>query len=61
MTWKFMKNIFGINKKYWQKNQRRGPHPGHNAEGRALFPCGPPGTTPTQTPTLCNPILGEKT
>ena len=61
-----MENIFGINKKYWRKNQGQGAHPLHEGGGRAYhpgrapLPRGPPGAPPTSTPTPSIRVRGEK-
>ena len=53
-----MEITFGKYKKYWRKNQPRGPTPWPQGWvrahplGRALRPCGPPGPPPSSTPTL---------
>ena len=46
-----MEQPFGINKKYWQKNQRQGARTLSTRVQGALLPRGPPGTQPTSTPT----------
>ena len=60
MTWNFTENIFGINKKYWRKNQGQGTHTLSKRVGARPLPCGPPGAPPTSTPTLYIHVWGEK-
>ena len=66
MTWNFTENIFGINKKYWQKNQDQGAHTLSTRVGARLPPWarplsrGPPEAPPTSTPTLYIHVRGEK-
>ena len=60
-----MENIFGINKKYWRKNQPEGVHPLATSQatpplGRALASCGSHRPPPTLIPTLYIHIRGEK-
>ena len=66
MTRKYTKIIFGINKKYWRKNQDQGGHTlsmrvgARPPPGRAPLSRGPPDAPPTSTPTLYIPFHGEK-
>ena len=60
MTWKFIKNIFGINKKYWRKNQLEGTHQLSTRVRGAPLPCGSLGPPLTSTPTLYIHIRGQK-
>ena len=66
MTWNFTENIFGINKKYWRKNQGQGAHTvstrvgARQPLGRATLPRGPPEAPPTSTPTLYIRVWREK-
>ena len=60
-----MEISFGINKKYWRKNQPKGAHTlatrvegAATPLGRALCPCGPPGPPPASTPYIH--VRGEK-
>ena len=66
MTWTFTENIFGIYKKYWQKNQDQGPTPCPRGWEARLPPYvrpqsrGPPDAPPTSTPTPYIHFRGEK-
>ena len=65
MTWKSMKQLFIINKKYWRKNQHQGPHTLSTRVGGAPprarpLPRGSPGLPLTSTPTLYIHFRGEK-
>ena len=45
-SWNFTEVIFGINKKYWRKNQLEGGHPPSTRVGARPLPRGPPGRPP---------------
>ena len=60
MTWNFTENIFGINKKYWQKNQGQGAHTLSTRVGARPLPRGPPDAPSTSTPTPYIHFQGEK-
>ena len=61
-----MESLFGINKKYWRKNQGQEAHTLSTRVGARLppwarpLPRGPPGAPPTSTPTLYIHVRGEK-
>ena len=60
MTWNFTEQLFGKYKKYLQKMKARGPTTCPRGWGSAPLPRGPPGASPTPTPTLYIVFQGEK-